>query len=151
MNRGVMYLMGAVLAISCPAFAQSNPTYIQFSPSPVKGALYRPDSGPAPRVAILIIHRTSNVLGSPAARELAGRGFAVLAVNPRSDNNEAAVRFEENALDIKSGVEFLRKQPGITKILLWGHSGGGRDELLPGSRGTGKLLLPRPEQADPMR
>jgi pimeloyl-ACP methyl ester carboxylesterase len=25
----------------------------------------------------------------------------------------------------KSGVEFLRSQPGITKIILWGHSGGG--------------------------
>ena len=46
-------------------------------------------------------------------------------MNPRSDNNEAAVNFEANALDIKSGIEFLRKQPGITKILLWGHSGGG--------------------------
>ena len=49
----------------------------------------------------------------------------VLAVNPRSDNNEAAVNFEANALDIKSGIEFLRKQPGITKVVLWGHSGGG--------------------------
>jgi pimeloyl-ACP methyl ester carboxylesterase len=125
MNRRVIGLMGAVLAISSPALAQSHPTYIQFSPSPVKGALYQPDSGPTSRVAILIIHRTSNVLGSPSARELASRGFMVLAVNPRSDNNEAAVAFETNALDIKSGVEFLRKQPGVTKILLWGHSGGG--------------------------
>src|SRR5262249_61002828 len=25
----------------------------------------------------------------------------------------------------KSGVEFLRKQPGISKIVLFGHSGGG--------------------------
>ena len=49
----------------------------------------------------------------------------VLAVNPRSDNNEAAVNFEANALDIKSGVEFLRKQAGITKVVLLGHSGGG--------------------------
>ena len=46
-------------------------------------------------------------------------------MNPRSDNNEAAVSFEDNALDIKSGIEFLRKQPGIAKVLLFGHSGGG--------------------------
>jgi pimeloyl-ACP methyl ester carboxylesterase len=46
-------------------------------------------------------------------------------VNPRSDNNEAAVNFEANALDIKAGIEFLRKQPGITKVVLLGHSGGG--------------------------
>lgn len=125
MNRSSLRLCLCALALAAPAFGQSNPAYIQFVPSPVKGALYKPDSGPAPHVAILLIHRTANVLGSAATRELSARGFLVLAVNPRSDNNEAAVDFEANALDIKSGVEFLRKQPGITKVLLWGHSGGG--------------------------
>jgi hypothetical protein len=56
--------------------------------------------------------------------ELSKRGFMALGMNPRSDNNEAAVHFEDNALDIKSGIEFLRKQPDITKVLLFGHSGG---------------------------
>ena len=125
MNLITVLLTAALLAIASPLSAQSNPTYIQFSPGTVKGVLYKPDSGPAPHVAILIIHRTANVLGSPATRELASRGFMVLAVNPRSDNNEAVVNFEANALDIKSGVEFLRRQPGITKVVLWGHSGGG--------------------------
>ena len=113
------------LACAASALAQSNPTYIQFSPQSVKGALYRPDSGPAAHVAVLVIHRTSNFLSHPATRELARRGFMVLAMNPRSDNNEAAVNFEANALDITSGIEFLRRQPGITKIVLFGHSGGG--------------------------
>jgi len=125
MNRIIVLLIAALLPNGAPLFAQSHPEYIQFSPGPVKGALYKPDAGPAPHVAILIIHRTANVLASPAARQLARRGFMVLGVNPRSDNNEAAVNFEANALDIKSGVELLRKQPGITRILLWGHSGGG--------------------------
>ncbi|HYU79268.1 MAG TPA: hypothetical protein VEK56_09795 [Vicinamibacterales bacterium] len=125
MNRNVFLLAAAALTMGAPLFAQSHPEYIQFSPGAVKGVLYKPDTGPAPHIAILIIHRTANVLASPATRELARWGFMVLAVNPRSDNNEAAVDFEANALDIKSGVELLRKQPGITKILLWGHSGGG--------------------------
>jgi pimeloyl-ACP methyl ester carboxylesterase len=106
-------------------FAQSNPVYIQFTPSAVKGALYKPDSGPAPHVAILLIHRTANFLSHIGARELSRRGFLVLAMNPRSDNNEALVKWEDNALDVRSGVEFLRRQPGITKVLLFGHSGGG--------------------------
>jgi hypothetical protein len=105
--------------------AQSNPQYIPFRPGAVKGALYKPDSGPAPHVGVLLLHRTSNFLSHSATTELSKRGFLVLAMNPRSDNNEAAVSFEENALDIKSGVEFLRKQPGITKVILFGHSGGG--------------------------
>ena len=29
------------------------------------------------------------------------------------------------ALDVRSGVSFLRKQPGIAKVILWGFSGGG--------------------------
>jgi pimeloyl-ACP methyl ester carboxylesterase len=125
MNRLAARVCACLLATASPLFAQSNPTYIQFSPGPVKGALYKPDSGPAPHVAFLIIHRTANVMGSAATRELSKRGFMVLAINPRSDNNETIVNFETNALDIKSGVEFLRKQTGITTVVLWGHSGGG--------------------------
>ena len=35
------------------------------------------------------------------------------------------MRWEDNALDVRSGVTFLRAQPGIAKVLLWGFSGGG--------------------------
>jgi pimeloyl-ACP methyl ester carboxylesterase len=124
-NVFVVLLTATIVSMASPLLAQSHPEYIQFSPGAVKGALYKPDTGKPPHVAILLIHRTSNFLAAPATRELASRGFMVLAMNPRSDNNEAAVDFEANALDIKSGIELLRKQPGITKILLWGHSGGG--------------------------
>jgi pimeloyl-ACP methyl ester carboxylesterase len=110
---------------ACAASAQSNPAYIQFSPAATKGVLYWPDSGPAPTVGILIVHRTANFLQHLGATELSRRGFLVLAMNPRSDNNEAAVRFEQNALDVRSGVEFLRRQAGIRKVVLFGHSGGG--------------------------
>ncbi len=125
MSRRIVQLTVCGLALAAPLFAQSNPIYVQFSPGSVKAALYKPDSGPAPHVAVLLIHRTANFLANPATRELSKRGFMVLAMNPRSDNNEAAVSFEANALDIKSGIEFLRKQPGITRLVLWGHSGGG--------------------------
>lgn len=125
MHRHLISLVLSAMAFSVPLFAQSNPTYVQFAPGAVKGALYKPDGGPAPHVAVLLIHRTSNFLSHPATRELSKRGFMVLGVNPRSDNNEAAVNFEANALDIKAGIEFLRKQPGITKVVLLGHSGGG--------------------------
>ncbi len=49
----------------------------------------------------------------------------VLGMNARSDNNEAIVNFEDIALDIKQGVEFLLRQPGITRVILIGFSGGG--------------------------
>ena len=118
-------LMTAVALAAAISFAQSNPAFVQFTPSTTKGALYKPDSGPAPRIGVVLTHRTANFLSHIATRELARRGFLVLAMNPRFENNEAAVNWDEIALDIKSGVEFLRKQPGITKVILFGHSGGG--------------------------
>src|SRR4029453_7160967 len=127
MSRRLLWIsIAAALTVGTGlAHAQSNPRYIQFAPNATKGALYVPDSGPAPRTAFLVIHRTSNFMNLIATRELAKRGFMVLGMNPRSDNNEAAVRFEEIALDIKQGIEFLKKQPGIGKVVLIGHSGGG--------------------------
>ena len=122
---GFALALGATGLGTTGALAQSNPRYIQFQPSATKGALYVPDSGPAPTIAFLTIHRTSNFMNLIATRELAKRGFMVLGMNPRSDNNEASVNFENVALDIKQGVEFLRKQPGIAKVILIGHSGGG--------------------------
>src|SRR5439155_16571780 len=125
MKSRIVLFVGFFLSTSVLSIAQSNPRYIQFSPGSVKGALYKPDSGPAPHVAILAIHRTANFMSHPATTELSKRGFLVLGMNPRSENNETIVDFESNALDIKSGIEFLRKQPGITKVLLFAHSGGG--------------------------
>ena len=120
-------IAGAIcLCLSVSAgLAQSNPRYVQFQPNATKGALYTPDSGPAPSIAFLTIHRTSNFMSLIATRELAARGFMVLGMNPRSDNNEAIVNFENVALDIKQGIDFLRRQPGIQKVILIGHSGGG--------------------------
>lgn len=125
MKSSSAILSSLLVAMASLSLGQSNPVYVQFTPSAVKGALYKPDTGPAPHVAILIMHRTANFMSHLGVRELSKRGFLVLAMNPRFDNNEAAVRWEDIALDVKSGVEYLKKQPGIAKVLLFGHSGGG--------------------------
>jgi hypothetical protein len=117
-------LIAAIFALSGPpAAAQSNPAYLRLGLA--KGALYKPDAGPAPHVGVIVLHRTSNYLSHPACTELSHRGFMVLCMNSRFDNNETLVRFETIALDVKEGVAFLRAQPGITKVILFGHSGGG--------------------------
>jgi pimeloyl-ACP methyl ester carboxylesterase len=106
-----------------PAWSQSKPELIPFQ-GRTKGALYRPDTG-TPHVGIIVMHRTSNYLTHPACTELSKRGFLMLCMNTRFENNEPAVDFEALPLDVKTGVEFLRKQPGITKVVLFAHSGGG--------------------------
>ena len=80
--------------------------------------------GGEPEVGVLLIHRVNNYLGHIAASELARRGFLVLAMNSRFDNNEAAVFWEQIALDVKTGVEYLKRQEGVRRVVLFGHSGG---------------------------
>jgi pimeloyl-ACP methyl ester carboxylesterase len=116
-----------LVALCCapdPAAAQSRPEFINFQ-GRTKAALYKPDTGPAPHVGILVMHRTSNYLAHRACTELSRRGFLMLCMNTRYENNEAAVDFEKLPLDVKAGVEFLRRQNGISKVVLFAHSGGG--------------------------
>src|SRR5690349_2473185 len=113
----------AAAAVSSACFAQSHPECIRLGR--VSAALYRPDHGPAPHVAFVLAHRTANYLNHIGCRELAARGFLTLCFNTRFQNNEASVRWEEIPLDVKAAVDFARSQPGITKVILFGHSGGG--------------------------
>ena len=77
-------VLGLVFAFSAShSLAQSNPLYVPLGGA-VKGALYKPDSGAAPHVGILVTHRTSNVLSSLPCTELSRRGFMVLCMNPAS-------------------------------------------------------------------
>jgi hypothetical protein len=119
----VVFILVVALSES-PSWAQSHPEYIPLGGG-VKGALYKPDSGPAPHVGILVMHRTVNFLSTTACTQLSSRGFMVLCANPSSDNNEALVDWENMPLDVQRGVNFLRSQPGITRVILWAHSGGG--------------------------
>ncbi|MGD8324239.1 MAG: hypothetical protein PVF50_07715 [Gammaproteobacteria bacterium] len=105
------------------AYAQSDPRYIPIGRA--NGALYLPDSGTEPHIGILIVHRTGNFMNYHACRRLSERGYLVLCMNTRAVNNPAKVVWEDLALDLRAGVEFLRGRPGISSVLLWGWSGGG--------------------------
>lgn len=121
--------LSVLTLMASQAFASPPPPqFIQFSPSATKGALYMPDPAefPNPHIAVIAMHRDSNFMSHIMTKELPKRGFVALGMNPRCDNNEAACApWENNALDVKQGVEYLRKLPGITKVILFGHSGGG--------------------------
>lgn len=129
-NTGISAFFYIVcIFISTPAFAvQPPPQFIQFSPSATMGALYMPDPEkfPNPHVATLAMHRDSNQMSHISTQEMPKRGIVALGMNPRCQNNESLCEpWENNALDVKQGIEYLRKLPGITTIILFGHSGGG--------------------------
>ena len=143
-------LAAAATAISSASFAQSHPEY--FPLRQVSAVLYKPDSGPAPHVAFVIAHRTGNYLNHIGCHELSARGFMVVCFNTRYQNNEAAVRWEETPLDVKAAVDFARSQPGITKVILFGHSGGGPlMSFYQAVAEKGYGVLPSAKQASEMR
>lgn len=124
MRRKSSWMIGsAAVAALCSGAAMAQ-THPEFIPGRVNMVLYRPDSGPAPHSAFLIAHRTGNNLGNIACRELARRGFDALCFNTRYVNNEMSVQWENIALDVKAAVDYAHTIPGITKVILLGHSGG---------------------------
>jgi hypothetical protein len=68
--------------------AVQTTSYLQLGPT-VKAVLYSPDPSAKARVAIVNMHEDGNRLADIACTELVKRGFYVLCMNGRSDNNEA--------------------------------------------------------------
>ena len=68
---------------------KSNPIYQHLGQTDT--ALYRPDSGVAPHVGIIVMHREADYMNNIACTEFAKRGFMVLCMNSRFINNEAQV------------------------------------------------------------
>jgi len=123
MGLGRMTAMLAVaFLLATPATAQTNPGFVQLGR--VSATISKPDAGPAPHIAFLISHRSANNLNNVACRELSRRGFLAFCFNTRFVNNDSIVNWEEIALDVKTAVDHVRTLPGITKVVLLGHSGG---------------------------
>lgn len=124
--EAVALTLGFACALSSPqASAQSHPEYITGLAHGVKAVLYRPDTNPAPHVGVVVMHRTSNYLNHAACTQLSQRGLMVLCMNSRFDNNEALVNWELIAQDVGVGVSYLKNTQHLSKIVLFGHSGGG--------------------------
>ena len=140
-------ILALMLVFGVPhGFSQTRPEYIPLGGG-VKGVLYRPDTNPTPQVAVIIIHRTSNYLQHAGCTQLSQRGLMVLCMNSRFDNNEALVNWELIAQDVKRGVDYLKNTQKISKVILFGHSGGGpTTTYYQAVAEKGPFLLPRTEQ-----
>jgi pimeloyl-ACP methyl ester carboxylesterase len=116
--------VGATLTLGVQHASAQNTTWVTGLAHGVKAVLYTPNSNPGSHVGVIIIHRTSNYLNHAGCTELSKRGLTVLCMNSRFDNNETLVNWEQIAQDVGAGVSYL-KSKGMTKVILFGHSGGG--------------------------
>lgn len=89
--------------------------------------LYEPaNPGPKAQIAVIAMHSAGDYLTHSSCTELSHRGYRVLCAN---NSNDKAGEFNDGILDrvllqMKAAVTFLRKDPDVKKIVLWGHSGG---------------------------
>jgi hypothetical protein len=91
------------------------------------GVLYEPvNPGPKAQIAVFAMHSANDFLTHSSCTELSRRGYRVLCAN---DSNSKSGEFNDGVLDrvllqAKAAIVYLRKYPGVKKIVLWGHSGG---------------------------
>jgi alpha-beta hydrolase superfamily lysophospholipase len=104
-----------------PAYSQSLAQFVALGRLGV--VVHKPDGGPPPHIAVIYENGDSEFNAS--CTELAKRGFMTLCVIEHGDSGFGAVGWERVALDVKAAIEYAHLQPGITKVVLFGHSGGG--------------------------
>ena len=91
------------------------------------GVLYEPvNPGPKAQIAIMTMHSALDELATLTCTELSKRGYRVFCVNNSNDKSRDYNDGEMDRvnLETKRAVAWLRAQQGITKVVLWGHSGG---------------------------
>jgi hypothetical protein len=90
-----------------------------FSPAAL---LYEPlSAGSKSHIAVVVMHSDVNYLNFSACTELSKRGYRVLCANR---SGQPGSSLDSTLLDLKQAVAFLRGYPGVSKIVLLGHSGG---------------------------
>jgi hypothetical protein len=139
--------MATLVAFSIALFATSSPraaaqrrsesgpivgpfktTYIRLGNSDA-GMLYEPTApGPKARIAVLFTHPNGNVFNGPMGPELVARGYRALAVEHHIGNRRSPSegwKTPKNLPGISRGIEYLRSIPGVQRVIIMGHSGGG--------------------------
>jgi pimeloyl-ACP methyl ester carboxylesterase len=94
----------------------------------VPGVLYEPvKPGPKAEIAVLAMHTAADFLTFTACPELAKRGYRALCANCSTSKSGFISDDDQDKmlLNVKLAVAYLRTFPGIRKIVLFGHSGGG--------------------------
>ncbi len=129
-NPPLMFAILLLLSFCLAAPSASQPiknTFVHLDRG-VPGVLYEPVTpGPKAEIAVIAMHTGGDYLEFPPCIELAKRGYRAMGANCStsksgfvSDNNA-----DKMLLNVKAAVAYLRKYPGIKKIVLLGHSGGG--------------------------
>jgi hypothetical protein len=132
--------LSSVQAQEAPGGAQDNPvragnaqtgpiqtdkyraTYVKLGASNAEGLLYEPaKQGSKSDVAVVFTFPRAT-FGAEPAPELASRGYRVLLVTPFTEDESPF----DGVRETSQGIRYLRTLPGIQRVVVMSHSGGGR-------------------------
>jgi hypothetical protein len=134
--RGTCSVIGAMLILTLgvwiarPSQAESQQietSFVRLGPG-VPGVLYEPvKPGPKSAIAVFAMHSEVDYLQFSACTELSKRGYRVLCANNSTHKGgiDGDLSIDSILLDAKLAVTWLRRYPGVRKVVLLGHSGGG--------------------------
>lgn len=103
---------------------QFKTQYIKL-PHQSEGLLYEPATLSQPRIAILFTHPGRNNFDNVIGREMARRGYRALMLNYRGKAEYGEAEPEAYLPGISDAARYLRTIPGVERVILVGHSGGG--------------------------
>jgi pimeloyl-ACP methyl ester carboxylesterase len=95
--------------------------YIKLASPDAEALLYDPVGNAKPAIALLFSHPSGNSFSDRVGAQLAARGYRILMVNYRG----AGESDDAYLPSISDGVTYLRTLPGVEKVVVVGHSGGG--------------------------
>ena len=118
--RRIFLIAMVVMCSNISLIAQSNYTATYIDLGRQSAALYQPiNKSPKARTALVVMHSHQDYMNFVGNRELAQRGYTVIATYPDSDDT-----IESKVLKVKSCVDYLKGSEDIDNIILLGHSGG---------------------------
>ncbi len=116
-----------------PSMAQTQTyksTFVSLATG-VPGLLYEPvKPGPKAAIAVMAMHNNGDYLTQSPSNpciNLVKRGYRALCANASTSKSGFMSDDDEDKLmlNVKLGVAYLRSYPGVRKVVVFGHSGGG--------------------------
>jgi len=101
---------------------QFTTSYIRLGLRDAEGLLFEPRSkGPKSRIALVYAHPNGNSFTEPLGIQLASRGHYALMVNNHQKDEADDIYLP----GISQAIRYLRSLPGVDRVVIVGHSGGG--------------------------
>ncbi len=133
-NMAVLKVIATVaLVLLCATLSmaqeqKTKATFVEVGPN-VPGVMYEPVTpGEKSQIAILMMHPDRDYMTHSVSTEMSRRGYRVLCTDTsvlKAKSADGETDIDRVIGDVGLGVTYLRRYPGVRKVIIMGYSGGG--------------------------